>query len=357
MTQRQQSSTGLPIPRSVDADTRRFFELVNKRLGSLTAETRQIVQRFGPGGTGGTGPGGGTTLPPSPQTPTEFVFGSPILDTPPTPVGLEALGGIGFIMLSWANPFRFYANHAHTNVYRSTTDNFDEAVKIGEAGFMLYPDTNLEGGTTYFYWITWVSDTDVEGLPTESVSATVRSTPEEIYDELTTWLNRDFIDTVLATPTSDETYALIVVEESRRLIGALSLILSSATDEVENEVNDALDLISTNTTNLANATRDLLALTTTVQGKADTTALIALTSQVRDNEEGLTALSTLVNSLRVQIPSLEGIFELGMEPNKFIRPTRAEAENLRDDTTRDGYVAWLADYDNNSTNYILLEYN
>jgi len=356
MATRKPVSTGLPIPRSADADTRRFFELVNQRLVNLKAETTSIARRFGGGGTLGTTERSDDDRIRARQ----FVFDVPELDTPPVPIGLEALGGIGFVMLSWANPFRFYANHSHTNVYRAEVDQFDMAVKIttaNEAGFMLYADRTVVGGTTYFYWITWETLGGTEGPPSESVSARARQTPAEIYAELTQWLTRDFVNDVLAPPEADSTNALIVVEEARRIVAALSAILGSATNYAENEITNALNLIGQLQTDLDNAESAVITLQTGLTGKADVSAVSQLASRVGTNEGDITALSTLVNTLRAQVPSLEGIFQKGEEPSTFAGATRAAAEALRDDATRSGYNEWLADYDANENNYITLEFD
>jgi len=362
MADRKPVSTGLPIPRSADADTRRFFELVNQRLAHLSAETTAIVRRFGGGGTLGR-----PDIPVDGRTrAVQFVFPEvPELDVPPGPVGLEALGGIGFVMLSWANPFRFYANHSHTNVYRAEVNQFDQATKIttaNEAGFMLYADRNVTGGTTYFYWITWVSTTGTEGPPSASVSARVRQTPAEIYAELTTWLTAGLIEEVLAPPEYDSTNALIVVEEARRIVAALSAILASATDYAETEINNALQLIGDVQTGLNNAESAIVTLQTGLTGKADVSAVTELASRVSANEGNLTALATLITTLRAQIPTLEGIFQRGREPNSFTGATRADAETDRDSRTQGRntqrkYNQWLADYDANENNYITLEFD
>ena len=194
-----------------------------------------------------------------------FLYDSPILDTPPSPVGVEASGGIGFVMISWENPYEYYSNHGHANIYRGTTPNFDEATKIGEGGFMLYADQTVTGGQTYYYWITWVTDSGVEGEQVSGIdqdgnrlgdsltTVSVARSPDEIYAQLTSWLTRDFVDQVLSDPEYDSTDALQDIEEARRVIAELSEVVAKATDYSESEVMRARDLIESIRTRLSNA--------------------------------------------------------------------------------------------------------
>lgn len=99
---------------------------------------------------------------------------NPILTVPPAPTGFEVAPGIGVIFLTWDAPG--FVNHAYTNIYRSTEDNFANADVISQASFTTYMDSapfqiideetgQLQG---YYYWITHVSEADVEGPPNDA---------------------------------------------------------------------------------------------------------------------------------------------------------------------------------------------
>jgi len=100
---------------------------------------------------------------------------APNLATPPAPEGFSAEGSFyGMINLTWDNPVDLYANHAHTNVYRSETDNFANAQVVGRDPGMLYSDVvrddaidpqDPEAIKGYYYWITFTSTAGVEGPP------------------------------------------------------------------------------------------------------------------------------------------------------------------------------------------------
>lgn len=90
--------------------------------------------------------GGGTFNPPPP----------PIVDgIPPAPTGLSVSAGLGSVFLEWDRPTFNYFGYAE--VFRSTVNNLATATKIGETSAWVYADLVDTGGTTYFYWVRFVS--------------------------------------------------------------------------------------------------------------------------------------------------------------------------------------------------------
>lgn len=100
---------------------------------------------------------------------------TPDLSTPPAPENFSAIGSFyGMVNLTWDDPAEAYRNHAFANIYRSEEDNFANAEVVGRDGGMFYSDyvrddavleddpTQLKG---YYYWITFVSQSGVEGPP------------------------------------------------------------------------------------------------------------------------------------------------------------------------------------------------
>lgn len=94
---------------------------------------------------------------------------------PPRPIGFAADGSFfGMIHLSWEVPQEQYNNHSITNIYRSEEDNFATAEIVGREPGMFYSDRvrddSLESGGSielkgYYYWITYTSDSNIEGPP------------------------------------------------------------------------------------------------------------------------------------------------------------------------------------------------
>ncbi|HHS83553.1 MAG TPA: hypothetical protein ENK38_01310 [Gammaproteobacteria bacterium] len=98
---------------------------------------------------------------------------NPATDTapPPTPSGLAANGAIKYIIVDWTPPV--YNNHAFTEVWRDTADVLDPydattnptgtTQRIGMAGGSVITDETAARGTTYYYWIRFVSQASIIG--------------------------------------------------------------------------------------------------------------------------------------------------------------------------------------------------
>jgi predicted nucleic acid-binding Zn-ribbon protein len=101
--------------------------------------------------------------------------GTPNLAIPPKPTDFNAVGGFnGAINLTWAFPGTLYSNHAYTNIYRSETDNFANAILAGREDGGFYTDYRRDdvSPTPYYYWITFTSTSDIEG-PTNATAGTL----------------------------------------------------------------------------------------------------------------------------------------------------------------------------------------
>jgi hypothetical protein len=95
---------------------------------------------------------------------------APDLAVPPAPTGFSVTGGFSHIFLSWDNPQELYRNHSYTVIYRNTVDNVANAVAIAQvATGSLYADLDVSYGSTYYYWIRFVSEADITGPYNSSV--------------------------------------------------------------------------------------------------------------------------------------------------------------------------------------------
>ncbi len=119
-----------------------------------------MVSAIGNGGGIGTGTGGGSGGS-NEDDPTP----------PPAPTGVNALEGIGVIYIGFDFPWAAYNNHSHANIYRSTENNFANAVKLTQIEGALYADPvsyrldenkEVQG---YYYWVTFTSTYPIEGPP------------------------------------------------------------------------------------------------------------------------------------------------------------------------------------------------
>lgn len=115
----------------------------------------------------------------------------PNLAVPPAPAGFAADGSFfGMINLSWEPPYDQYQNHAHTNIYRSESDNFATASLIGREAGMFYSDLVRNDATSvsdpislpgYYYWVTFSSTANIEGPPNSPDGAFARPLPDASY--------------------------------------------------------------------------------------------------------------------------------------------------------------------------------
>lgn len=106
------------------------------------------------------------------------------LTTPPAPTGLTAHGGFSNVYLAWDGAA--YRNHAYTEIWRATTNNLGSAVKVGTSSSNLFADAAAEG-TTYYYWIRFVSVADIIGPynSTAGTPVTTATDPGPVLDLLT----------------------------------------------------------------------------------------------------------------------------------------------------------------------------
>lgn len=286
--------SGLPLPKNVDPATHRFYVGVAEALRSL--EERFVTDgEFRRSRTGT-----GTTTTPSDAIDSLAVTACSI---PPVPQGFVATAGIGIVLLDWDNPFRYCSNHGLTRVYRGSTSVFGDAMQIGTSSSTVYVDENVLDDTDYWYWIRWVSGeaVPVVGPPTEAIMVHTATDPGEAIRELSRLIANDPLLADLNSPIDP----LIVVERYSRERARVDLLISGLLSE---RIEDGL-------------------------------------------ESQIAALRSTVASL----PQVVTGFSRGPAPNEFVGGTRAAAETARD-TQGSSDAAWLASYDGNDSQYIVLRY-
>jgi len=117
---------------------------------------------------------GGTLYAPQPVTPAVSI---PVTGNdftpPPAPENLVVGSGLANNVLTW--DAAIYGNHALTEVWRASTDVLGSAVLIGTTDSFIYADNVGETSQTFYYWIRFVSKTNVVG-PYNSSTGTVATT-------------------------------------------------------------------------------------------------------------------------------------------------------------------------------------
>jgi hypothetical protein len=99
---------------------------------------------------------------------------APNATVPPVPTGVLASGAFTNIIVEWDDPHKAYGNHAYTEIWAAESDNFTAASIIGESPGFNFSHAVGEGSTRY-YWIRFVSTSDVKG-PYQSVGGILGQT-------------------------------------------------------------------------------------------------------------------------------------------------------------------------------------
>lgn len=96
---------------------------------------------------------------------------------PPVPTGLVASGAMTTILVAWDNPVTAYGNHGYTEVWAAETDNFTNAVLVGQGAGFIFSHAVGEDSTRY-YWVRFVSTSGIKG-PFNSVNGTLGQTAKD----------------------------------------------------------------------------------------------------------------------------------------------------------------------------------
>ena len=93
---------------------------------------------------------------------------------PPAPTSLTATGLFTDALLSWNQSTNRapYNNHAFTEIWRSQAEDLSSAVLVGTTNAFIYTDKGLEYDSTYYYWVRFISTTNIPGPWSNMASAT-----------------------------------------------------------------------------------------------------------------------------------------------------------------------------------------
>jgi hypothetical protein len=120
---------------------------------------------------------------------------------PPAPTSLTADGVFTKVLLAWNQSTNAapYGNHGFTEIWRSQAEDLSSAVLVGTTNAFIYTDEGVDYGSTHYYWVRFVSDTNTpgpysnmaSGTTIENIAATMAALSEELqnlpgYTALTT---------------------------------------------------------------------------------------------------------------------------------------------------------------------------
>jgi len=129
----------------------------------------------------------------------------PKLSTPPRPTNFNAQGAFdGRINLTWTIPGSLYSNHAYTKIYRAESDNFANAVLIGQEAGSFYTDSVRDDVTVkpYWYWIAFLSTANIEGPlnATAGTQAQALLDPDYVIEQIQGLVSESELAAELLTP-------------------------------------------------------------------------------------------------------------------------------------------------------------
>jgi hypothetical protein len=83
------------------------------------------------------------------------------MNIPAQPTGVTVTSGTTLVKLKWDQPA--YPNHSYAEIWRGVTNAIGDAVLLGTSSMKYYIDDLGHDGTTYYYWVRFVSVANVFG--------------------------------------------------------------------------------------------------------------------------------------------------------------------------------------------------
>ena len=134
---------------------------------------------------------------------------APNLAVPPAPAGLSGSAAFQTVILTWNSgndPAFLYSNHSLTEIYRHTSDTIGDAVFLGSTPAAIFADDTVSSGTTYYYWVRYVSTDSIKGPFNATSGVSVAAT--NVNAITTTMISDDAITTPKLATNSVTTDAL-----------------------------------------------------------------------------------------------------------------------------------------------------
>jgi hypothetical protein len=152
------------------------------------------------------------------------------LTIPPAVTGLTASGAFTTIVLSWDQPQ--FGNFAYAEIYRSPDSSFSNAQRRDTTTASVYSDS-VDYDSTYYYWVRFVSTSDVEGPFGSSVNATtvenIEAVMTNLSEDLTSLPGYSIIQGDIAAEASARASADATINSS---ISTLSSTVSGNTSSI-----------------------------------------------------------------------------------------------------------------------------
>jgi len=237
-----------------------------------------------------------------PSSPGALEPGEPPQDMriPPKPTGFAVSGGFnGLISLVWDIPGELYSNHAYTNIYRAEEDNFANAELVGRDAGAFYTDVVRADAEikAYYYWITLVSTSDIEGPANDTAGTPGRALEDTGY--LIKKLSGEIRESELAKELNSR---IDLIDGPESLAGSVAARLK--TERTERADADSALSQQINTV-LAKANDNLAAIQSEQTARADADSALSqqintVQSTVGDNTTALQTQAEVIDGVSAQ---------------------------------------------------------
>jgi len=266
----------------------------------------------------------------------------PNLSTPPQPTNFNAQGAFdGRINLTWTIPGSLYSNHAYTKIYRAESDNFANAVLIGQEAGSFYTDSVRDDVTVkpYWYWIAFLSTANIEGPlnATAGTQAQALLDPDYVIEQIQGLVSESELAAELLTPIQAIPSIQTTVADHGGRIASTEAALSDllnipAYDTATDYAID--DLVSYN----GSAWRALTAMTAPAPTPAEGANWTAVGNYATFSDI-IAANAVAIDDLDVRITSNDGVLTSYGTDITAIQSRVTDTEN--DTTTNSGAIGAL----------------
>lgn len=208
---------------------------------------------------------------------------------------------VGGILVTWTYPTINPHAVAHTQLYRSTTDNFGDATQIGLVSGnsyydLLFSDTEVR----YYYWIRFISINGTTGNVIGPASALTRPYANDLKSVLDQQISESFLDQFLRGKIDSigELQSSLSEEIAERL--ANNTAWAQALNDLNTGLAEAITVISTENTERITAEQAFAQQLTVIgAGMHGNTAAILTEQTTRASEDA--ALAQLISATQTQL--------------------------------------------------------
>lgn len=153
---------------------------------------------------------------------------------PPAPTGVTASAAFRSITIFWDQPL--YAGHARAEIWRFDANTIGSAVLIGTSSSTAYIDI-VDGNSTYYYWVRFVSTTDLPG-PFHATSGATATTAPDVNFLLTTLTGA--VTSSQLTTSLQNTINLITAPDTTA--GSVNARINDAVNTLQGQIDDLLSI-------------------------------------------------------------------------------------------------------------------